>query len=61
MKFVTYNQYSQYIKSNNNIQEKKIEKTYENLEYNQKKVKQIDKRHDKMFRNILSKKKEMDF
>ncbi len=37
----------------------KIPNLEKNQIYNQKRIKEIDKKHDKMFRNILSRKKEM--
>lgn len=37
----------------------KISRTGKNNIYNEKKIQEVDKRHDKMLRNILSRKKEM--
>lgn len=65
MKFITYQQYIEYLKNNKNIKLKEGEVAYkipdleENQIYNQKRIEEIDKKHDKMFRNILSRKKEM--
>lgn len=65
MKFITYQQYIEYLKNNNTMKLKEKEATYKisrrekkNI-YNEKRIQEVDKRHDKMFRNILSRKKEM--
>ncbi len=60
MKFITYKQYVEYIKSNNILQLSEEPEEYElESKYDKKKVQEIDKKHDKMFRNVLSIKKEM--
>ena len=63
MKFITAKQYWEY-ERNQKIerleeerQEYKLPKTKEKIYY-QEKIKEIDKQHDKMFRNILGRKKE---
>lgn len=65
MRFITYQQYTEYLKNNNTMKLKEKEATYKisrrekkNI-YNEKRIQEVDKRHDKMFRNILSRKKEM--
>lgn len=63
MKFVTYEQYRNYHKNTYLMRledtgmEYKLEKNYKI--YDEKEIKEIDKKHDKMFRNILSRKTEM--
>ena len=64
MKFITYKQYVEYLKNNKVLQLREKEKLYEEKEnedeiYDKKIVQEIDKRHDKMFRKILSIKREM--
>lgn len=63
MKFITYKQYWEYVKNRNlkalSDQEERYQIAKEKDIYNEKKVKQIDKKHDKVFRNVLSRKKEM--
>lgn len=62
MKFVTYQQYIEYLKGNFLMQimerdiDYKILNTEEEL-YDEKRIKEVDKKHDKMFRSILSRKK----
>ena len=64
MKFITYQQYIEYLKSNTHVKireegrDYKIVDTEEKL-YDEKRIKEVDKKHDKMFRSILSRKKEM--
>ena len=61
MKFITHEQYIKYLKNRDFIQLKEEGTEYKLQEknYEEEKIKEIDKRHDKMFRNILSRKKEM--
>lgn len=65
MKFITYQEYIEHLKKkeNNQLSEKEEEykiSPFKNHEiYNEKKIKTIEKKHDKMFRNILSRKTEM--
>lgn len=65
MKFITYQQYVEYLKNNTTMKLKEKEATYKisrtgkNDIFNERKIQEVDKRHDKMFRNILSRKKEM--
>ncbi len=65
MKFITYQQYIEYLRNNKNLKLKEKDVTYqiypleENEIYHPKRIKTIDKKHDKMFRHILSRKKEM--
>lgn len=65
MKVITYQQYVEYLKNNTTMKLKEKETTYKisrtgkNNIYNEKKIQEVDKRHDKMLRNILSRKKEM--
>lgn len=65
LKFITYRQYIEYLKNNKNMKLKERDVVYkipdleENQIYNQERIEEIDKKHDKMFRNILSRKKEM--
>lgn len=65
MKFITYQQYIEYLKNNKNMKLKEGDVAYKipdlekNQIYHQKRIEEIDKKHDKMFRNILSRKKEM--
>ena len=63
LKFVTYEQYRNYYKNTYLMRledtgmEYKLEENYKI--YDEKEIKEIDKKHDKMFRNILSRKTEM--
>ena len=63
MEYITYKQYVKYLKylkSSNILKVSETKKIYElDSNYDRKKVREIDKKHDKMFRNILSIKKEM--
>ena len=65
MKFITYQQYIEYLRNNKNLKLKEKDVTYqiypleENEIYHPKRIETIDKKHDKMFRHILSRKKEM--
>ena len=60
MEIITYKQYLKYLKTNNILEINEEQEIYElDSNYDRKKVQEIDKKHDKMFRNILSIKKEM--
>lgn len=62
MKYITYQQYRKYLENKKVMvlkEEETIYQTEEDKTYSKEIVKEIDKRHDKMFRNILSRKKEM--
>ena len=62
MKYITYQQYRKYLENKKVMVLKEEETIYqieEDKTYSKEIVKEIDKRHDKMFRNILSRKKEM--
>lgn len=62
MKYITYQQYRKYLKTKKVMvlkEEDTIYQAVENKTYSKEVVKEIDKRHDKMFRNVLSRKKEM--
>lgn len=64
MEIITYKDYLIYREKENLLQLKEDETQYnlfENPErnYDEKEVKEVDKKHDKMFRNILQRKKEM--
>ncbi len=65
MKYITYQDYTKYMQINSCLMDESEEYKYEIPEdikernYNEKEVKEIDKKHDKMFRKILSKKEEM--
>ena len=60
MKYITYQQYRKYLENKKVMVLKEEETIYqieEDKTYSKEIVKEIDKRHDKMFRNILSRKK----
>ena len=62
MKYITYQQYKKYLKNKNIMSLKEEEVVYhiaEDKVYCENIVKEIDKKHDKMFRKILSRKNEM--
>ena len=62
MKYITYQQYRKYLENKKAIvlkEEETIYQTVEDKTYSKEIVKEIDKRHDKMFLNVLSRKKEM--
>ena len=59
MKFITYKQYVEYLRTNDKLQVKEDKETYNFSAYDEKLLKEVDKRHDKMFKTILSIKKEM--
>lgn len=65
LKFITYQEYKKYMKNINvnqlNEEEKEYKITTEGSDenYNKEKIKEVDKWHDKLFRNILSRKREM--
>lgn len=63
VKFIAYQQYVEYLKNNVTMKLKEKDVTYQmtKLEefYDVEKIREVDKKHDKMFRNILSRKKEM--
>lgn len=65
MKFVTYQQYIEYLKGNFIMQimerdiDYKILNTEEEL-YDEKRIKEVDKKHDKMFRSIVEHQSKVD-
>lgn len=64
MKFITRKDYLKYLENNIRISLREEGTNYNILErkesiYDELKIKEIDKKHDKMFRNILARKKEM--
>lgn len=65
MEFITYQQYIEYLKKNQSIKLREKETFYQTSSlkekeiFNKRKIKEITKKHDKMFRNILNRKKEM--
>ena len=65
MKFITYQQYIEYLKNHKPIKLKEKDSFYqisdlkENEIFDERKIQEINKKHDKMFRNILNRKKEM--
>ena len=56
MKYITYQQYVEYLQNNQCLRE--TEEKYNIEPYDDEKVKKIDKKHDKMIKKILSRKKE---
>lgn len=65
MKFITYQQYIEFLKNNENLKLKEKDATYriypleENEICHPKRIERIDKKHDKMFCHVLSRKREM--
>ena len=63
MKFITYRQYIEYLKNEKILQlmETSVDYEFEKQEekYDEKRAKEIDKKHDKMIKNILSDKIEV--
>ena len=65
MKFITYQQYVEYLKNKVAMKLKEKDITYkisqvkQNDFYDEEKIRKVDNKHDKMFRNILSRKNEM--
>ena len=56
MKYITYQQYRKYLENKKVMvlkEEETIYQTEEKKTYSKEIVKEIDKRHDKMFRNII--------
>ncbi len=60
MVYITYKEYMQYLRQKHMMELKEDEQDYEyESEYDIEKVKEVNKKHDKMMRRILSKEKEM--
>lgn len=60
MVYITYKEYMQYLRQKHMLELKEDEQDYEyESEYDIEKVKEVNKKHDKMMRRILSKEKEM--